>query len=99
MEKLISANSAYSVAEKSQPDVVTVTPEPHGVLLLEFETGEKRRLDITPFVARGGAYELLAEAEYFRQVRIVDGGMALGWPGGQEVYPEALFEMSVPVVS
>ena len=37
------------------------------------------------------------EERYFAQVRIIDGGLALGWPEGQEVYPEALYEFSTPV--
>ena len=36
----------------------------------------------------------LRDDEYLKLVRIIDGGMALGWPDGQEVYPEALFAMS-----
>ena len=46
------------------------------------------------FLKRGGAYERLRDDEYLKLVRIIDGGMALGWPDGQEVYPEALFAMS-----
>nr|WP_238989797.1 DUF2442 domain-containing protein [Eggerthella lenta] len=64
------------------------------LLLLEFETGELRRLDVSSFLKRGGAYERLRDDEYLKLVRIIDGGMALGWPDGQEVYPEALFAMS-----
>ena len=51
-------------------------------------------LDVSSFLKRGGAYERLRDDEYLKLVRIIDGGMALGWPDGQEVYPEALFAMS-----
>ena len=75
------------VMNKSQPDLVEVVAEGGCLLLLEFETGELRRLDVSSFLKRGGD-------EYLKLVRIIDGGMALGWPDGQEVYPEALFAMS-----
>lgn len=82
------------VMNKSQPDLVEVVAEGGRLLLLEFETGELRRLDVSSFLKRGGAYERLRDDEYLKLVRIIDGGMALGWPDGQEVYPEALFAMS-----
>lgn len=84
---------------KSQPDLVSVKPCGNSCLLLEFETNEVRKLDVRPFIERGGTYRLLDDEAYFEQVRIIDGGMALGWPDGQEVYPEALFDMSVPYKS
>ena len=73
------------VMNKSQPDLVEVVAEGGCLLLLEFETGELRRLDVSSFLKRGGAYERLRDDEYLKLVRIIDGGMALGWPDGQEV--------------
>ena len=83
---------------KSQPALTGISPEGCCLLLLEFETGERRKLDLMPFIARGGAYERLADDEYAALARIIDGGLAIGWPEGQEVYPEALFDLSVPLV-
>ena len=68
------------VMNKSQPDLVEVVAEGGCLLLLEFETGELRRLDVSSFLERGGAYERLRDDEYLKLVRIIDGGMALGWP-------------------
>ena len=45
------------VMNKSQPDLVEVVAEGGCLLLLEFETGELRRLDVSSFLKRGGAYE------------------------------------------
>ena len=53
----------------------------------------KSQPDLVEVVAEGGCL-LLLDDEYLKLVRIIDGGMALGWPDGQEVYPEALFAMS-----
>lgn len=82
---------------KSQPALIEVAAEGHCSLLLKFETGEMRRLDVTPFVKRGGAYERLGDDEYLRLASVIDDGMSVGWPGGQEIYPEALYEDSVLV--
>ena len=82
---------------KSQPDFTKVEPKGGSELLLEFEMGERRLFDAAPFIDCGGSYGRLAEERYFAQVRIIDGGLALGWPEGQEVYPEALYEFSTPV--
>ena len=59
----------------------------------------KSQPDLVEVVAEGGClllleFERLRDDEYLKLVRIIDGGMALGWPDGQEVYPEALFAMS-----
>ncbi len=97
MWELVEMDGVALGMNKSQPDLTRVVPKGGSRLLLEFETGQKRLFDAAPFIERGGSYELLRDERYFEQVRIIDGGMALGWPGGQEVYPEALFEMSEPV--
>ena len=82
------------VVNKSQPDLVDVVAEGGCLLLLEFETGELRRLDVSSFLKRGGAYERLRDDEYLKLVRLLDGGLALGWPDGPELYPEARSAMS-----
>ena len=43
------------VMNKSQPDLVEVVAEGGCLLLLEFETGELRRLDVSSFLKRGGS--------------------------------------------
>ena len=43
------------VMNKSQPDLVEVVAEGGCLLLLEFETGELRRLDVSSFLKLGGA--------------------------------------------
>lgn len=82
---------------KSQPDLIEVAAEGRCTLLLKFETGEIRRLDVTSFAERGGMYGLLRNDDYLRLARVIDDGLAIGWPDGQEVYPEALFDLSTPV--
>lgn len=96
-ETVAEENALRGTAGKSQPDLVSVLSEGSGMLLLEFETGERRRLDVSPFIERGGAYELLRDGAYLAKARIIDFGMALGWPDGQGVCPEVLFDLSEPL--
>ena len=92
MEEPVLVDEVACGMGKSQPDLTRVEPRGGSELLLEFETGERRLFDAAPFIDCGGSYGRLAEERYFAQVRIIDGGLALGWPEGQEVYPEALYE-------
>lgn len=93
----IVENGKVVSMNKSQPGLVEVAAEGCCSLLLKFETGEIKRLDVSSFAERGGAYERLRDDDYLRLVHVIDGGMAVGWPDGQEIYPEALYEDSVLV--
>lgn len=80
----------------SEPRVVAVSAEGSHHLLLEYETGERKRFDASPWF-KGEFFSRLDDEEYFQRVCVIDGGMAVGWPEGQDIGPEDLYELSVRV--
>ena len=78
------------------PHVLAVSAEGTHHLLLEYETGERKLFDASPWF-KGEFYSQLGDKGYFGQVRVIDGGIAVGWPNGQDIGPEDLYELSVPV--
>lgn len=79
-----------------QPRLVSVTPQDACCLLLSFEGEPDREFDVSPY-ANGPWYGELAEASYFRQVRVTGDGSGVTWPHGQDIAPHELYELSVPV--
>ena len=79
-----------------EPDIVSVTAEPGHRVLLEYETGERRRFDVSPYI-HGDFYGALNDEDYFSQVQVMAGGMVIGWPNGQDIAPDDLYELSEPV--
>ena len=74
-------------------DVVSVETRPGYVLLLEFETGERRIFDMSPYMdkrpfvqLKGSAVFALASVEYGTVV----------WPGNIDIAPETLYDRSLP---
>ena len=78
-------------------DVVKVKSVDGLRLLLEFENGDLRRFDMTPFVVRGGVFKELSDQRYFNRVFIENGTVC--WPNGQDVCPETLHEDGEPIPS
>ena len=79
-----------------EPHIVAVAVEDPRHLLLDYETGERRRFDASPWF-KGDFFGRLRDEAYFNQVRVIDGGVAVGWPDGQDVGPEDLYALSTPV--
>jgi hypothetical protein len=75
-------------------DVISVKTLPDYVLLLEFENGEKRRFDMTPYMDRKPYIRIKQQALFKRA--FVDYGTVV-WPGEIDVAPETLYDLSVPV--
>ncbi|MDR0626067.1 MAG: DUF2442 domain-containing protein [Bifidobacteriaceae bacterium] len=78
------------------PRVVDVRPAGGGRLLLEFDNGESRAFDVTPYI-RGNWYGKLADPDYFNTAHVVDGGRTIAWAHGQDIAPHELYELSVAV--
>lgn len=74
-------------------DVVAVEARSGYSLFLEFENGEQRLLDMTPFLTRKPFSRLLSET-LFRKARVEEGTVV--WPGGLDIAPETLYHRSVP---
>ncbi len=51
-------------------------------LVIEWDDGAVTLVDLTGVIARVKAFAPLAEPAVFRRARVIDGGLALGWPGG-----------------
>ncbi len=65
-------------------------------LLITFEGGERRLIDISELVPWDGVFEPLEDAAYFRQVRVEADVGTIVWPNGADVCPDVLYEQSRP---
>lgn len=74
-------------------DVVRVEARKDHTLLLEFENGERRVFDMSPYLMRK-PYLALNSIPLFLSVRIEQGTLA--WPGDLDIAPDTLYFRSVP---
>jgi Protein of unknown function (DUF2442) len=74
------------------PHVTRLTPQPGHVLLLEFDNGETRRFDLTPWLDKG-VFRALRDSADFAQARVVDGSVE--WPGEIDLSFDTLYVRSV----
>ena len=63
-------------------------------LMVCFDNQEVKEFDVRPYIM-GEWYERLKDPSYFRAV-MVD-GYTVCWPEGQDLYPDDLYELSIPV--
>jgi hypothetical protein len=70
------------------PKVRHVEPLEPYLLLITFETGERRCFDLAPYLEQGVFRKLRDEAR-FHEVRAEAGGIA--WPGGQDLSWDTLY--------
>jgi hypothetical protein len=66
-------------------------------LLLTFEGGESREVDISKLVPFEGIFEPLADEHYFRQVRVNPDVGTIVWPNGADLCPDVLYSESCSV--
>ncbi len=76
------------------PRVTTVTPLEDHALLLLFTSGERRRMDIRPYLAFP-VFERLRHSGFFALVQADHG--TVSWPGGIDLDPDSVYLESVPV--
>ena len=57
---------------------------------LTFSDGKQQTINLEPVIGKGWLASL-KDAEYFKQVKLNDGGN-LEWPEGQDFNPEALYD-------
>ncbi len=77
-------------------DVVSVKAQPDYRLLLEFENGEWRLFDMSPYMDKK-PFNRLKHASMF-QAAHVDYGTVV-WSGNIDISPETLYDRSVAMVS
>src|SRR5262245_51804971 len=77
-------------------DIIDVQPLEHYRVLLTFEGGESRIVDIGQLVDFSGVFEPLLDEAFFRRVRVEPDLGTIVWPNGADLCPEVLFEAGIP---
>lgn len=75
-------------------DVVRVEARPGNTLVLDFENGERRLFDMTPYLTRKPFHRLAAQ-QLFLLARVENGTVV--WPGNLDIAPETLYLRSTPM--
>jgi hypothetical protein len=76
------------------PRVAQLWPQPGHRLLLEFDNGEVRHFDLTPWLDKG-VFKALRDSPDFAQAQVVDGSVE--WPGEIDLSYDTLYLRSVAV--
>ena len=76
------------------PRVTAVTPLADHALLLQFNNGELRRLDVSPYLAYP-VFERLREPGFFALAQADHG--TVSWPAGIDLDPDSVYLESVLV--
>lgn len=76
------------------PRVIAATPLEDHALLLRFNNGEQRRLDVRPYLIYG-VFERLREPAFFALVQPDHG--TVSWPSGIDLDPDSVYLNSVVV--
>lgn len=77
-----------------QPKLLKIEPLDSYKIKLEYETGEVKIFDVTPYIL-GNWYEELNDQDYFKTVRITSSKTSIEWANGQDIAPHELYEMSI----
>jgi uncharacterized protein DUF2442 len=65
-------------------------------LLLTFDDGARREIDIATLTDFRGVFKPLKDQAYFRRVRVEPDIGTIVWPNGADFCPEVLYEKSTP---
>ena len=76
-----------------EPKITLVKPIEPFSLFLEYETGEKKFFNVSPYI-KGTWYSELGDKDYFKSVRIINNGYGIEWANGQDIAPHELYENS-----
>jgi hypothetical protein len=76
------------------PSVREVTPNEDFSLYIVFDTGEKRLLDMKPYLDFG-VFKRLRDYEKFKSARVAFD--TIEWDEGADLDPEFIFEKSEPI--
>jgi hypothetical protein len=74
-------------------DVINVHTQPDFVLRLEFENGEQRLFNMSPYIDQR-PWARLKSGNAFQTAFVENGTVA--WPGNVDIDPETLYELSAP---
>lgn len=76
--------------------VLAVYPKDNYRLELEFNTGEVRLFDATPYLEKG-VFKKLKDESLFKQAYVAFDTVC--WPGNLDISPETLYDKSIEFVS
>ena len=76
------------------PDVISVQALQDFKLLVEFETGERRRFDVGPLL-EFPVYQRLRKANYFASARVENGTVV--WDEQCDLSPDSIYLQGEPV--
>lgn len=65
-------------------------------LILEFDTGEYRVVNVHPLL-EGPVFEPLKDPALFRQVMVDPDARTVAWPNGADLDPDLLYARSIPL--
>ena len=78
-------------------DVIEVEHASAMSLILTFEGGERREIDLANVLSFTGVFEPLKDPACFRSVRVEPDIGTVVWPNGADLCPDVLYEKSTPV--
>jgi len=67
-------------------------------LVLEFDQGDYRLVDIRPFI-KGPVFEPLMDESFFKKVKVDQDACTITWPGDIDLDPNVLYQNSLPYFS
>jgi hypothetical protein len=74
--------------------VIKASPLQDYTLLLFFESGHVRLLDMKPYIEKGGVWAEIDNWEVFSQVEVQEDLGGLVWPGEIDFCPDTAFRVS-----
>ena len=75
-----------------RPEAVNVLALDDSRIFVEFDTGERKIMDVKPYI-KGKWYGMLSDSSYFRTVR----RYTVEWKDGQDLCPDELYYCSTPI--
>lgn len=77
-------------------EVRSVYPVRNRYLVVEFDDGQYRIVDVQPLL-KGPVFEPLKDPALFKQVRVDPDAGTVVWPNGADLAPEVLYERGLPL--
>lgn len=75
-----------------RPVAISVVPENDYIINITFDSGEKGRFDVKPYI-KGEFFGMLSDKTYFN--RVFTNGYSVEWPDGQDLCPDEIYYNSV----
>lgn len=70
--------------------ITTLQPLANAQLLLRFDDGSDKVVDVRPFIGSDALTQPLADPAYFQQVAIYPNGRGIYWPNDYDMCPDYL---------